>query len=142
MTGARESQLMVTALVFTTREKDYGGIHLGVSAAGAPALSRLFASLAHAPPGRERRLAVGHDVAAFARQIFPRGRFFPLTLLRVHIADRVRISVEDGAGLVALTASAAQVVGERVAVAHATGGDCCIVGDPRSWTDRLWIWPL
>jgi hypothetical protein len=142
MAGARKSQLMVAALVFTTREKDYGGIHLGVSAAGAPTLSQLFASLAHAPPGRERRLAIDHDVAALARQIFPRGRFSPLTLLRVHLADHVQISVEDGAGLVALTASAAQVVGERVAAAHTTRGDSCIVGDPRSWTDRLWIWPL
>jgi hypothetical protein len=142
MAGAHKSQFMVAALVFTTREKDYGGIHLGVSAADAPALSQLLESLAHAPPGRERRLAVGHDVTALAGRIFPRGRFSPLTSLRVHLADHVQISIEDGAGLVALTASAVQVVAQRATAVHTSGGDSCIVGDPRVWTDRLWIWPL
>jgi hypothetical protein len=133
---------VVTALVFTTREKDYGGIHLGIKAERAPGLIQILASLAHAPPGRERRLRIDLDAASLAGRIFPGGRFSPLTLLRVHLADRVRIAVEHHVGLVALTAAAAKVVSDRVAAAHATGGDSCIVGDPGVWTNRLWIWPV
>src|SRR5213078_5019729 len=35
----------------------------------------------------------------------PHGRFSSLRLLRIYLADHVRISVDDGVGLVALTAS-------------------------------------
>jgi hypothetical protein len=142
MAGARELQVTVAALVFTTREKDYGGVHLGVGAADATRLQQLLESISRAQPGHTKRLAIGRDAAVLAEQIFPRGRFSGLTSLRLLRADRVRVSVEARAGTVELTASAARAVGDRVAMAHTTGGDSCIVGDSGAWTDRLWIWPL
>jgi hypothetical protein len=45
MAGARELQVTVAALVFTTREKDYGGVHLGVGAADAARLHQLLESI-------------------------------------------------------------------------------------------------
>ena len=142
MAGAGELQVTVAALVFTTREKDYGGVHLGVRAADARRLHQLLESISRAQPGHTRRLAISRDAAVLAGQIFPRGRFSALTSLRLQRADRVRVSIEARAGVVELTAAAARAAGDRVAMSDTTGGDSCIVGDSGAWTDRLWIWPL
>jgi hypothetical protein len=142
MSGAGRSQVTVAALVFVTREKDYGGIHLGVGRSDVPGLCQVLESIARAQPGHARRLAIGGDARELATQIFPRGQCSVLTSLRLQRAEHVRISVEAGVGVVELTAAAARDAAERAAMASETGGDSCIVGDSDRWTDRLWIWPL
>lgn len=134
--------MAIAALSFTTREKDYGGIHLGVAAGDVAPLCAMLASIAAAPLDRRRQLALGGDVATLAGQVFPRGRFVALTSIQLQRADRVHIAIAGGAGVVQLTAAAAHRARERVAMAHQAGGDSCLAGDSEAWTDRLWIWPL
>lgn len=142
MASADRLRVAVAAVVFSVREKDYGGVHLGVAAADVMMLTLVLESLASGQPGHVRGLTIGQDPRILARQIFPGGRFLALTSLRLQRADRVRVSVNNSTGLVELTVTAAQATGDLVARVHATGGDACLVGDSGAWTDRLWLWPL
>jgi len=134
-------RLAAAALAFSTREKDYGGIHLAIDVADVGPLHRLLEAITGAAPGYAQLVALGGNARAVAEWIFPRGRFSALASLQLRRAEWVRISIEEDVGVLELTAAAARAAGELVASVHSSGGDVCIVGDSGSWNDRWWLWP-
>jgi hypothetical protein len=132
----------LVALVFSVREKDYGGLHLGVAAVDVTPLEMFLKSITSAKPGRAQSVSVSSDAQILAMRILPHGRFQALSSLQFQRSGQVRISVNSRKGVVELTAPAAEALGDLLARVHTSGGDTCIIGDSNTWSDRLWLWPL
>jgi predicted Zn-dependent protease len=134
--------LRIAAFAFTTREKDYGGLHLGVSTRDATTLIALLDEIKAAQPGYSRRVPILGRPGDLPQQIYARGAYELVHGLRLggSVDERTRIQMEGAAALVQLSQRDVAQLRNLLADLHRTGGDVCLAGDPSDWRDRLWIW--
>ncbi len=135
---------LVAAFFFTEREKDYGGIHLGVPTSSTDVLQALTDELATLPPGHSRGvqlLAVPDDLP---RRIIARSGYRPLVALRIGTAVNAVtcIQIEKQAALVELSLQGLADFKIAITAVHSSHGDIVIAGDSGLWMDRLWFWPF
>jgi hypothetical protein len=144
MKFVRLDAVRVAAFFFTTRPKDYGGVHLGVSPADAATLDALLDELARYPPGHTRRVPVTAPPATLPARILPRGHHEPLQGLRIGtpIDGRTSVYVTSGEATIRLAPAALARFRALLDEAFHTGGDMCLAGDSEEWNDRLWVWPM
>jgi hypothetical protein len=128
----------VVAVVFADREKDYGGVHIGVDPSVLPKLRSMLVTLrrgAHSltlavPPGEfAARIVAGHSPRALRRLDFA-------------VGEATRVTPSETSALIELSSAGMHAVSmalDRVAKGE---GDLVVPGDSDVWTDRLWWWPL
>jgi hypothetical protein len=128
----------VVAVVFGEREKDYGGVHVGVDASVLPKLRGMLVTLrrgAHSltlaePPGDfARGIVEGHSPRALRRLDFAAG-------------EATRVTLSETSALVELSSVGAHAVSMALDSVAKREGDIVVAGDSDAWTDRLWFWPL
>jgi len=134
----------VAAFFFTEREKDYGGIHLGMPTSSTEVLLALTDELAMLPPGHSRSLPLLSVPDDLPRRIVARSRYRPLVSLRIGTAVNsvTRIQINNQAGIVTLSPHGLAKFKSAITLVHGSHGDLLAAGDSGSWTDRLWFWPL
>lgn len=135
--------LGVAAFAFTTREKDYGGLHLVVGTGDVEILVALIAELGAAAPGHSRSLRLTGVPSEVPERIFARGAWRAFDSLRLGRAEDGGTRVEAGQTSAAAFLDGADLrhLERLVREALSSGGDQCIAGRTSSWTDRLWVWP-
>lgn len=134
----------VTAFLFKEREKDYGGIHLGVPTSSTEILLALTDELAMLPPGHSRSLSLLWVPDDLPRHIAAQRAYQSLDSLRIGTAVNsvTRIQINSGAGIVTLSPHGLAEFKSAITLMHGSHGDLLIAGDSELWTDRLWFWPL
>jgi hypothetical protein len=133
---------LLAAFFFTGREKDYGGIHLGVPASSIGSLVALTEELSRLP-GHSRKLPLYPVPNQLPLQIVDR-RCQSLVSLRIGSAvDSITcIEVKSGAGNIVLSPDGLAEFKKAITLVHSAHGDLVLAGKSGSWTDRLWFWPL
>jgi hypothetical protein len=136
-------EAQVAAFVFTEREQDYGGIHLGVPDSSTEGLVGLTDEFAVSPLGHSRRLSLLPVPKDLPEQITPR-RYKALVSLRVGTTANsvTRIQVNDGVGTITLSLNGVAEFKRAIKLVHETKGDLLMAGESGLPTDRLWFWPL
>jgi hypothetical protein len=134
----------VAAFFFTEREKDYGGIHLGVPISSTEILLALSDEFASLPAGHSRSLPLQPVPQALPRNIVVRCRYRSLVSLRVATAINsvTRIQIDGLVGLITLSAPKLKDFESAIRLMTSCDGDLFIAGNSGSWLDRLWFWPL
>lgn len=132
----------VAAFFFTRRERDYGGIHLGVPK--TEALLALVDELSRANPGHSRRVPVLPVPEDLPRSIVRGNVHQSLVSLRIGTSTvlTTRIQIENKAGIVMLSPRGLAEFNQAIALVHGSHGDLLVAGDSGLWTDRLWLWPF
>ena len=147
MTGfVKLDHLQVAAFTFTRREKDYGGIWLGVGHGSCRILRALLEELRQQPPGHSRSVPLCAVPPQLPEAIRRGGRRIhrPLTALRIGAAadGKTRFSVTGDSGWIALSPAALIELGHQLDELERGVGDLGMGGDSGEWGDRLRIWPL
>lgn|GEM_PF-2350328 len=134
----------VAAFFFTEREKDYGGIHLGVPTSSTEVLLALTDEMTMLPPGHSRSLPLRSVPDDLPRIIVARRGFCPLISLRIGTAVNLvsRIQINNQAGIVTLSPHGLAEFKSAITLVPGSHGDLLVAGASGSWTDRLWFWPL
>jgi len=128
----------VVAVVFGEREKDYGGVHIGVDAAAVPKLRAMLVTLRRGA----HSLTLAEPPADFAGHIVAEHSPRPLRRLDFAAGDATRVTLGEASALVELSSAGMHAVSmalDRVAKGE---GDLVVAGDSDVATDRLHWWPL
>lgn len=134
----------MAAFIFTEREKDYGGIHLGVPTSSIDVLQALADELTMFPPGHSRGVLLLEVPAELPRRIITRSGYRPLGALRIgtSVNALTRIQIEKRVGLAEFSSQGLVDFKSAIGSLQTSHGDILIAGDSGSWTDRLWFWPF
>lgn len=134
----------IVAFFFTERDKDYGGIHLGVPESSNDALLGLAHELDRLPPGHSRRLSLLPVSDDLPQRIAGRRRYCPLFSLRVGTSPEAltQIQIKKQDGTVMLSPNGLVEFRRAITLMHSSRGDLVLAGNSGLWTDRLWFWSL